>query len=237
MSYVVVLGFQGSGKSLADDEAPLNTLAHALGWGGLGTAINLGILLSFFSCTLASINSTARILFSMARHSLIADALGEAHVENRTPYVAVALSALVTFSVPSLLYATGVSAFDCQGYFGTLCSFGFILVYILISVAAPVYLASLGQLTRQAIAYSAAGIAFMLVPLIGTIGIPGSEQLPTPDAASLLLVGIFAAYMALGAAWLVLQRTRRPDMIAQMQSAIDSVHVQFAQVREHARTR
>jgi hypothetical protein len=31
---------------------------------------------------------------------------------------------------------------------------------------------------------------------------------------------------------LALQRTRRPKMISQMQSAIDRVHLQFAQVRE-----
>lgn len=232
MSYVVVLGFEGSGMSLADSEAPLHSLSHSLGWGGLGALIDVGILLSFFSCTLASINSTARILFSMAQHGLVSGALGQAHVENRTPHVAVGLSALITFSVPAALYAGGVSAFDCQGHFGTLCSFGFIVVYILISIAAPAYLASLGKLTRRAIAYSVGGVGFMLLPLIGTLGIPGSELLPTPDTAGVLLVACFLAYMLIGVAWLALQRTRRPKMISQMQSAIDRAHLQFAQVRE-----
>lgn len=232
MSYVVVLGFEDSGMSLAESEAPLHSLAHAHGWGGLGTLIDIGILLSFFSCTLASINSTARILFSMANHGLVAGALGQAHVENRTPHIAVGVSALITFGVPSTLYAAGVSAFDCQGYFGTLCSFGFILVYILISVAAPVYLWSIGKLTRRAIACSAGAIAFMLLPLIGTVGIPGSELLPPPDTAGMLLAACFLAYMLIGLGWLALQRTRRPKMISQMQTAIENVHLQFAQVRE-----
>jgi amino acid transporter len=232
MSYVVVLGFKGSGQSLAESEAPLHTLANSIGWGGLGTAVNIGVLLSFFSCTLAAINSTARILFSMAHHGLVADALGQAHVENRTPHVAVGLSALITLGVPSLLFAGGVSAFECQGYFGTLCSFGFIIVYILISLAAPAYLASIGKLTRKAIAYSVGGIGFMSLPLIGVIGIPGSELLPTPDAAGVVMVSIFAIYMAAGLGWLVLQRTRRPEMIPQMQSAIENVDLEFAHVRE-----
>jgi amino acid transporter len=236
MSYVVVLGFKDSGLSLADSEAPLHTLATSIGWGGLGTVINFGILLSFFSCTLASINSTARILFSMARHGLIPNALGQAHVENRTPHVAVGLAALITFSVPTALFAAGSSAFESQGYFGTLCSFGFIVVYILISLAAPAYLASIGKLTRKALVYSAGGIGFMLLPLIGTIGIPGSELLPMPDAGGMVLIGIFAVYMAVGLGWLALQRARRPKMIGQMQSAIDSVDLQFAQVRERALT-
>jgi hypothetical protein len=40
--------------------------------------------------------------------------------------------------------------------------------------------------------------------------------------------------MAVGLGWLALQRTRRPKMIAQMQTAIENVHLQFAQVREQA---
>jgi amino acid transporter len=232
ISYVVVLGFEGSGEALAHSEAPLNTLAHKVGWGKLGTAINIGVLLSFFSCTLASINSTARILLSMARHGLIPNALGRAHVANKTPHVAIGLSALVSFGVPSLLYAAGLGAFECQGYFGTLCSFGFIVVYILISVAAPVYLSSIGKLTRKALAYSAGAIGFMLLPLLGTVGIPGSKLFPTPDAAGLLLLAIFASYVAAGLGWLMLQRARRPKMIARMKSAIESVDLQFAHARE-----
>ena len=76
----------------------------------------------------------------MARHGLFHDALGEAHETNKTPHIAVALSASITFLVPALVYLSGINAFDAQGYFGTLCSFGFLLVYILVSVAAPMYL-------------------------------------------------------------------------------------------------
>ena len=70
------------------------------------------------------------------------------------------------------------------------------------------------------------------LPLIGVIGIPGSELLPTPDAAGVVMVSIFAIYMAGGLGWLVLQRTRRPEMIPQMQSAIENGDLEFAHVRE-----
>jgi amino acid transporter len=229
MAYVVVLGFDGIGTPLAESEAPLHTLANSIGRGGLGTLIDVGILLSFFSCTLASINSTARILYSMAQHGLIADELGQAHEQTRTPHLAVGFAALLTFGVPSAVYMSGISAFEAQGHFGTLCSFGFIAVYMLISAAAPTYLASIGKLTWKARAYSLGALAFMLLPLIGTIGIPGSDLFPTPHGVGSWLIAAFIAYMGIGLAWLLLQRARRPSMIEHMQDAIETVHIKFAQ--------
>jgi amino acid transporter len=82
------------------------------------------------------------------RTGLFHDALGEAHETNKTPHLAVALSALITFFLPAAVSLSGINAFDAQGYFGTLCSFGFLLVYTLVSVAAPIYLRSLGQLSK-----------------------------------------------------------------------------------------
>ncbi len=167
MAYVIVLGFKDSGVDLGKSEAPLAFLAPQTGLGFLGTLINIGALLSFFSCTLACINSTARIIFSMARHGLFHDALGEAHETNKTPHIAVALSALITFLVPASVYLSGINAFDAQGYFGTLCSFGFLLVYILVSIAAPMYLRALGKLRKRDVVYSLAGRRFYAPPSFG----------------------------------------------------------------------
>jgi amino acid transporter len=230
MAYVVILGFEGSPASLKKTEAPLSFLANAIGWGFLGTLVNIGVLLSFFSCTLASINSTARIVFSMARHGLFFGALGEAHEKNKTPYNAVGLSALITFLVPTSLYLCGVSAFESQGYFGTLCSFGFLVVYILISIAAPVYLQGLGKLSKVALLYSVFGTGFMILPFLGTVGLPGSDLFPPPAFPNNVLLWLFVAYMAVGLAWLLLQRARHPKMIPAMRRAIENVELQFANV-------
>lgn len=228
-SYVIVMGFEGSAEPLANNEAPLHTLAQRSGWGSLGTLVDLGILFSFFSCSLASISSTARILYSMAQHGLLANELGQAHHENRTPHVAVGIAALLTFGVPTGVYLAGSNAFEAQGDFGTLCSFGFILVYMLISAAAPAYLKSIGKLTRRARAISIGALCFMLLPLVGTVGIPGSDLFPTPDASGVVLMAVFVVYMGLGLGGLLLQRARRPSMIGEMQTAIERVHRDFAQ--------
>ena len=223
MAYVIILGFKGSGVDLGKSEAPLAFLAPQTGMGFLGTLINIGALLSFFSCTLACINSTARIIFSMARHGLFHDALGEAHETNKTPHIAVALSALITFLVPAAVFLSGINAFDAQGYFGTLCSFGFLLVYILVSVAAPIYLRAIGQLRKAAVFYSVLACGFMLLPLFGTIGIPGSTLFPPPAFPNNLLVWIFVAYMAVGVVWLLIQKARSPKMLPAMKISMDEI--------------
>jgi amino acid transporter len=228
MAYVIILDFEGSGALLATTEAPLNYLANALGWGFLGLLINMGVLLSFFSCTLACINSTARIIFSMSRHGLLFDALGEAHKENETPYVAVGVSALITFLVPTMLFLSGIGALDGQGYFGTLCTFGFLVVYILISAAAPMYLQSIGKLTAGSIVNAVLGAAFMLLPVLGMIGIRGSTLFPPPAYPNSLLVWLFLSYMLIGLGWLLFQQARDPEMLPAMRGAIESAELQFA---------
>lgn len=235
MAYVVVLGFKGTGLDLASTEAPLDELAKANGWGVVSMVINVGILLSFFACTLACVNSTARIVFSMARHGLVAEVFGEAHQTNKTPYTAVCISALVTFLLPAGLYLSGGSAFDGQGYFGTLCSFGFLLTYVLISFAAPRYLRSIGQLTPGAVAVACLSIAFMALPVLGTVGLPGSEMFPPPEFPNNVLFLLFVAYMAIGFGWMVLQRARRPQILANLRQVIDDIDLPLAKVTVPAR--
>jgi amino acid transporter len=230
MAYVIVLGFQGTGADLGESEAPLAFLANRMGVGFLGTLVNIGALVSFFACTLASINSTARIVFSMARHGLFYDSLGEAHATNETPYIAIVLSALITLLVPAGLYLSGVSAFASQGHFGTLCSFGFLLVYMLISIAAPLYLKSIGKVNKAAWIYSFTGIGFMVLPFVGSVGIPGSTLFPPMEFPNNVLLGVFVAYMVVGLGWFALQKARQPDLVPAMRTDIDAIDLQFAEV-------
>jgi amino acid transporter len=232
MAYVIILGFQGSGTNLGDTEAPLDFLARRTGLGFMGTLINIGALLSFFSCTLACINATGRLIFSMARHGLFYDAFGEAHVKNETPHIAIGIAALLTFLIPAAAYSSGLDVFRAQGYFGTLCSFGFLLVYILVSMAAPMYLRKLGKLRRIDIVYAVLAVGFMILPILGTIGIPESTLFPPPEFPFSLLPWIFLAYMLVGLAWLLIQRFRSPTLVRSMRKAVDEIDLKFEDVEK-----
>jgi amino acid transporter len=219
MAYVVVLGFKGFPADLQKSESPLFYLATELGWPRLGAFVNVGVLLSFFSCTLASINSTARIVYAMARHGLMYEALGAAHEKNETPHIAAAFAAVMTFIVATAVYLLGATPFDSQGYFGTLCSFGFILVYILVAVAAPVYLHQRKELDKRALLFSLLAVGFMILPFLGTVGVPGSELFPPPKFPNDLLVWVFVAYMMGGALWLVALKIVNPRQLLAVSGA------------------
>ncbi len=223
-AYVVVFGFAGEAADLGRTEAPLHYLSQHYGLAWLGTLINIGILMSFFACTLAAINSTARILFAMSNHGLLFGVLGAAHERNKTPHVAVFFAALLTLALPTGAHFFGIGPFDAQGHFGTLASFGFIVVYILIAIAAPLYLRSIGQLTPGAVLCSVGGLLFMAFPIIGVVG----DMFPLEGNVNGLLLGLFALYMLVGFGWLMRERTRRPGMIGQMTGAIDDVKLSFS---------
>ncbi len=231
MSYIVILGFNGAASNLGTTEAPLDFLAHQAGVDFLGVLISLGALLSFFSCTLACINPTARLLFLMARHGLLHNSLGKAHELNLTPHTAIALSSLLTFLVPALVNLFGVKAFDSQGYFGTICTYGFLLVYILVSIAAPVYLYRFGKLRSRDIVFSILAIGFMLLPVVGTLGIPGSELFPTPAFPNNVFPYLFLLYLMVGFGWYVFQRVRSPIMMGKMQRSMEEIHIRFSDLQ------
>jgi len=203
MAYVVILGFRGLPDDLAKAESPLFLLSNLLGVGWLGVFINIGILLSFFSCTLASINATARVVYAMARNGVAPRFLGAIHKRNKTPIVAIGFVSLLTFVVAFAPTQFGVGEFDAQGYFGTLCAFGFLSAYVLISLAAPAYLRKIGQTSRRAILIGELAAGFMIIPFLGVVGVPGSELFPPPAFPNNILVWIFVAYMAVGAVWLL----------------------------------
>jgi amino acid transporter len=232
MAYIEVLAFSGTSTNLGKTEAPLDFLAHHAGLGFLGVLISLGALLSFFSCTLACINSTARVFFAMAHHGVLHDALSEAHESNQTPHVAIALSALITFLVPASLNIFGIKAFDAQGYFGTICSYGFLLVYILVSIAAPVYLYRLRKLRSVDVVFSVLGVGFMMLPVVGMIGIPGSNLFPVPEFPNNVFPYLFLLYLIAGCGWFFFQRIRSPKMLRKMRQSVEAIHVRASETGE-----
>ncbi|MCC3407064.1 MAG: APC family permease [Microcoleus sp. PH2017_10_PVI_O_A] len=227
MTYIEVLGFSGSGQSITNTEDPLTFLAQQVGFGWLGELVAIGALLSFFACVLGSINPAARVFFMMARHGLFHSSLGAAHSSNRTPHVAVSMCTFLTFLVPAAMALFHIKLYDCMGYLGAICSYGFLTVYVLISIAAPVYLHKIGKLRVRDAVCSLVAIAFMMIPIAGSVGIPGSTMFPPPEAPYDAFPYLFLMYLVATCGWFVLQRLRSPELVGSMEQGIEAIHAKF----------
>jgi amino acid transporter len=227
-TYIEVLGFQTIGESIATTEEPLALLSQQVGVGYLGELVGIGALFSFFACILGTINPAARVAFMMARHGLFHASLGSAHTANRTPHIAVTVCSLIMFLIPAVMSMFNISLFESMGYLGAICSYGFLTVYILVSIAAPLYLHKIRQLRLCDLVCSVVAIGFMMIPVIGSVGIPGSNLFPVPAAPYNLFPYLFLVYLGVTCGWFVRQRLRRPNLIKMMQHNIEELHERFA---------
>jgi amino acid transporter len=228
-TYIEILGFQGTGISIKDTEEPLGFLSRQAGVGFLGELVALGALFSFFACILGSINPAARVAFLMARHGLFHASLGNAHAANRTPHVAVTICSLLTFFIPAMMSFFHIKLFDCMGYLGAICSYGFLTVYILISVAAPVYLYKIRKLRSIDVVFAVLAVAFMMIPVIGSVGIPGSSLFPMPEAPYNTFPYLFLLYLSVTCGWFFIKKQRSPHLAAGIIQRVDDIHARFAE--------
>jgi amino acid transporter len=216
-AYVAVYGFKGLPISLASSTAPFNDLAHGAGVPYFGVLISICAVVSLFACTLASVNAGARVLFQMGRHGILHPMMGSAHRTNLTPHHAVTVSCLIVLLLPALLLFRGRGLLDILNDLSTISTFGFLLAYVLISIAAPVYLHRIGQQSIRSVLFAVGSVLFMCPPIIATV-------YPAPAAPADKFPWYFLAYLAVGGIWFLLLRGRDSgELLRQIRRDLETV--------------
>jgi amino acid transporter len=201
-TYVITQGFADDATKLGASGAPLADIL--VGHGLLVALVYFGAAISSFACALASLNAFGRILYSLGRYRFLHSAMGRVHLLHQTPHLALACGAVL-----NLVLCVAFSAnaeLDTFGWYGTIASYGFIVVYLLCSIAAPVYLHKTGELTTGSIVFGASGAVLMVLALVGSL-------YPVPAYPLNLLPYIFLIYMCIGAAWFFVLRTTAPTTL------------------------
>ncbi|MDQ2817586.1 MAG: APC family permease [Candidatus Eremiobacteraeota bacterium] len=211
MSYTLVLAFHGQKASLGVSTAPLSVLATLAGIPAFGLLIAGGVAISFFACALACVNAGARVLFAMSRHGLFHSSAGDAHTAHSTPHVGVTVAALVVFAAPAALLFNNVPLLDIFGYLGTIGTFGILVCYVLVSIAAPLYLRRRGELNPTAAAAGVLAVGALIIPIVGSV-------YPVPATPYNDLPYVFLGLLALGTARFVYLRLFEPAVIATIEA-------------------
>ena len=209
-TYVITLGFKDDATKLGASGAPLGDI---LGDNqALIALVYFGAAISAFACSLASLNAFGRMMYSLGRYGFMHSALGAIHSRYQTPYVALACGAILNF-VLCVAFVRNAEL-DTFGWYGTLASYGFIIVYGLCSIAAPVYLRKTGELTAGTIASGIAGTVLMALSLAGSL-------YPVPTYPMNLLPYLFALYMCIGAAWFFRLKAKAPSALLHIEHDLE----------------
>jgi amino acid transporter len=187
----------------------LVTDKHAI----LTILIYIGATISCMACALASVNAFSRMLFSLGRYQFVHRTVGMVHQKHQTPYVAVTIGCVINFVVCAVFYKQAFT--DLLGYFGTIASFGFILVYMACSIAAPVLMRKTGTVTTGDYVMGGLGTILMFLSLIGSV-------YPVPDAPYKYFPYGFAAYMLLGALWFGVLKVRMPQTLLGLEHDLET---------------
>jgi amino acid transporter len=199
VTYAEILGFTGAAKPLDQQTFPLGTLAELYGIGYLRVPITIGAIFSAFSVCLACITTAGRIAYAMGNRGLLPRFFARIEPRHDTPNVAVTVVTAITLAIAVGALASGVAPVDIFNNCGTLSTFGFILIYMLIAVAAFVYTRELGEL--RAIDMAISGIALLLL-IISTVWF--FSTIPAPPQH--WFVYYFLAFIFVGALWFRLRR-------------------------------
>lgn len=183
----------------AKDAAPFDTIARRFSGDGLAAVIDVVGVLSFFSAALAIVNGGARILFTLGREGAMPRWLATTHAVRHTPVAAVALLCAIGIA-GGIGLGWALSPIGAFGFLGTLDAVFVLLIYVLVSVACPLFFWRKRRAQFRLVRHG-------LVPLLGLLitgGISVLALLSPGDGALAYIPAIVGVWLLLGIVALLL---------------------------------
>jgi amino acid transporter len=222
MSLVEVGAFSGYKLPLDQCNPPFDVMCNQIGMNFLAPLLGIGALISGLGCVLASLNAGSRVMFAMGRHGIFHTSVGGAHKQNETPHVAVTLAMVTVLIATLLMFLRHWTTNDVLTVGGMFATFGFLLVYILISIAAPVYRARQGKLTATSAVISVLAVSVMVLAVIGSFA---------PDLLVHNLPYTFVGYILVGILWMVIQRNSSSGVVQKIEQDLEQIGARFGEAK------
>lgn len=190
-TYAIVQGFGDTHVNLGTCSAPLVVLCDRLGIGWLGGLTSLGAAACFFAASLAAKTAAARVMLAMSHDGFLHGYLRAVHPRNQTPSAAICTSAVLALVIICILLSFHATSLDIVGWLGTLCTYGFIIAYSVVSACVPAFLRSRRELKARHIAISILATTSMLAALVANVA-------PLPPAPYCYLLFICLGFFLTG---------------------------------------
>jgi amino acid transporter len=204
IAYFMVFGDGDNTAAMGASASPFTDVAGRAGLSWTASIVYFAACISSFACGLACVNASSRMLYSMGRYQFLHGSMGLVHKTHKTPHYAVFFSVgIVLVAFLALLPAGFLNAF---GWTGTIAAFGFVVVYLLMCIAAPVEMKKTGDLKALNVLIGAIGVALMLFVIYGSV-------YPVPSFPFNILPYIFLGYMVLGGIWFAVLKAKSPQVL------------------------
>ena len=214
VTYAQVYGF--GDVAFAKATAPLPQLASVVGLGWLGHFIAIGITCSMFACALACLTAGSRMLLSLGHDGLLPKVFTHTSKHTHAPSVAIWATAVPMTVLPFAYALAGSSDGNLNAEYGTLATYGFMIAYALVALAAPIYLHKIGENKPHAWVLGILG-AVVMVFVFYVNWIPNfihNHIFPALVGSYDHLPQIFLIWTAIGIAWYLFIKFTRPGVVA-----------------------
>ena len=212
-TYIVVMGFGDDATKLGGSAAPLNDLTSGMAsW--VSTFIYFAAAISCFACSLGQLTAFARMLFSLGRYQFVHSSMGLVHKHHGTPHLAILVGVVLNAILCMVFSHDG--EINLVGWFGTIATFGFLTVYFLCSVCAPILIYREGKLKAGDVIMGGLGALCMAGAFFGSV-------YPIPAAPYNYFPYGYVVYMLVGVVWFFILKTRAPNTLLGIEHDLESL--------------
>ena len=205
LAYFMVMSMDDNTGAIAGSSSPFADMTNKAGLPWAAGIVYVAAIISAFACALACLNASSRMLYSMGRYQFLHGSMGLVHKKHKTPHIAVFASGVITLIVILALLPEGF--LNGFGLAGTIATYGFVVVYFGICLAAPVDLYRGGVLKPQHVVYTVIGAGMMAFVIYASL-------FPYPAAPFNMLPPVFAVYLAIGLVWFLVLKAKSPQVLA-----------------------
>lgn len=205
LAYFMVMAMGDDGSAIGGSSSPFSDMTNKAGMPWAAGIVYFAAIISAFACALACLNASARMLYSMGRYQFLHSSMGIVHKVHKTPHFAVYASGIITLLIILALLPEGF--LNGFGLSGTIATYGFVVVYFGICLAAPIDLYKAGLLKPANVIYTIIGAGMMGFVIYASL-------FPYPAAPFNMLPPIFAVYLAIGLVWFLVLKAKSPQVLA-----------------------